>query len=55
MILTKLDEIVKIAVEKPTQRLAIAASADIHVLEAVKMATEMNIIHVTICSKGQTF
>lgn len=44
MILTKLDEIVKIAVEKPTQRLAIAASADIHVLEAVKMATEMNII-----------
>ena len=42
--LSSLDQIVRLAVNKPNRRMAIAASADLNVLEAVKKATEMNII-----------
>lgn len=40
----KLSDLVEMATKKPTQRLAVAAAADKAVLQAVKSATEDNIV-----------
>lgn len=44
MIIQKLDDLLSIAKKKEKQRLVVAASADLHVLEAVRDANKMNVI-----------
>ena len=44
MLLKTLDELIVIATEKPKRRIAVAAAADHHVLEAIRKACELNIV-----------
>lgn len=39
-----LDDLVLFASKRPRRRIAVAAAADLHVLEAIKMASDLNII-----------
>lgn len=55
MALKKLDELIDIAKQKGVRRIAVAASADKHVLEAVHRATELNIVSpILVGDKTQT-
>lgn len=51
MELTKLDQIIELAVKRKTRRLAVAAAADKHVLKAVKQAVQLNLVKPVLIGK----